>query len=217
MLSDDEFVYLVTSAHEQRDVEFKPPGSRRDGYLFAQVTRAALGMANIRGGGTIIIGVAQDGSTFRPVGLDALDLATWSYDEIAARFARYADPWIDFELAIMEYDHRQFVVLQVREFNEIPVLCKDEYQTPAQRTVQSPRSTPPILRAGACYIRSRRKPETVELPTQTEMRELLDLAIKKGVKRFVDRARDAGLDLAGASTQAEPGGYERQLRDAEGS
>ncbi len=217
MLSDDEFAYLITLAHERRDVEFKPPGSRRDGYLFAQITRAALGMANIRGGGTVIIGVNQEGNTFQPLGVNADDLVTWSYDEVASRFARYADPWLDFDLAIKHHEGKSFVVLQIREFDEIPVLCRDEYQVPAQRSEQSRRSGLPVLRSGACYVRSRRKPETIEIPTQTEMRELLDLATDKGVRRFVERARAAGLDLTGRATQGEQTGYARELHDTEGS
>jgi len=174
-------------------------------------------MANTRRGGVVIVGIEQRGNTFFPVGLSDNDLDSWHYDDVASRFARYADPWIDFDLTVKEYDGKRFVVLEVREFDEIPVLCKDEYQVPAQASVRSPRSAPPILRRGACYVRSRRKPETVEIPTQTEMRELLDLAIAKGVHRYIDLARAAGLDLATASSQVEPLDYTRQIRDTEGS
>lgn len=217
MLNNDEFAYLVALDHERRDVEFKPPGPRTEPHLFAQVTRAALGMANNRGGGVVIIGVSQQGAIFRPIGLSNGDVASWRYDDVASRFAVYADPYIDFDLAVKDYEKRQFIVLQISEFAELPVLCKDEYQLPAQPGTGSRRVMPPLLRKGACYVRSRRKPETVEVPSQSEMRELLDLAIDKGVRRFVERARAAGLDLSAASSQADQPGYDRELRDTEGS
>lgn len=34
------------------------------------------------------------------------------------------------------------------------------------------------------------------MPTQTEMRELLDLAIEKGVKQFLERAERVGLYIS---------------------
>jgi hypothetical protein len=43
------------------------------------------------------------------------------------------------------------------------------------------------------YVRGRGKPETIEVPTQTEMRELLELAVDKGVQAFLARAGRVGL------------------------
>ena len=67
----------------------------------------------------------------------------------------------------------------MREFYEIPVLCKRAFDD--------------VLRDGACYVRTSRKPETSELPTQTEMRELLDLATEKGVRKYLERAQRMGI------------------------
>ena len=50
-----------------------------------------------------------------------------------------------------------------------------------------------MLREGACYVRTRRKPETSEIPTQADMRDLLELAIEKGVIRYIEQARRVGL------------------------
>ena len=59
------------------------------------------------------------------------------------------------------------------------MLCKRDYQG--------------VLRSGACYVRSSRKPETSEIPTQTEMRELLQLATDKAVMRRLTEYRRMGL------------------------
>ena len=178
-MTDEEFEQVMNLFSERRGLEFKGPGRSTDRRLFAQVVRAVLGMANRRDGGLVIIGIEDSGNTLNRVGLSKSDLGTWNYDDVADRMAVYADPGVSFELEIRNYNGSSFVVLQVEEFEDIPVLCK--------------RSYPNVLREGACYVRPRRKPETTEIPTQADMRDLLDLAIEKGVRRFLSQAQRSGL------------------------
>jgi predicted HTH transcriptional regulator len=214
VLTDAQFAQFIALPHELRGVEFKPPGPRTDPYLFAQVTRAALGMANNPGGGTVIIGVEEHDGLFRPVGLAADALVTWRYDDVSSRFASYADPPIDFNLNIYNFDGRQFVALEIAEFSELPILCKIDYQPPpVSRDSGERRTGTPILRAGACYVRSQRKPETSEIPSQTEMRELLTLATDKGVIAYLDRARRLGLLTPANVPLTNLELYQRQRQD----
>jgi hypothetical protein len=78
------------------------------------------------------------------------------------------------------------VVISVKEFDEIPVLCKSQYDDSAGRV---------ILRKGGLYVRPRGKPATTEIANQTEMREVLSLAIEKGLRAFLATARRGGMDL----------------------
>ena len=89
----------------------------------------------------------------------------------------------------------------VEEFSDIPVLCKRSYDN--------------VLRDGACYVRTRRKPETSEIPTQADMRDLLDLAIDKGVSKFLNRAQRVGLSFPStvASPVTDQERFDEQLRD----
>ena len=178
-MTDEEFVQLLALGRELGDLEFKGPGPRSDRQLFAQVVRAMLGMANRRGGGTVVIGVQDDEGSLHPVGVDEPDLATWQYDGVADALAEYADPSVSFDLEFKAHDGRTYVVFEVAEFDDVPVLCKRAYSD--------------VLRSGACYVRPRRKPETSEIPTQAEMRDLLDLATDKGVQRFLARAQRTGM------------------------
>ena len=136
-------------------------------------------MSNRRHGGRVIIGVRDEGDALEPIGLTDDDWRTWTFDGVADRIARYADPGVTFEIETIEYDGNRYILLQVEEFSDIPVLCKRAYGD--------------VLRDGACYVRTRRKPETVELPTQADMRDPLDLAIEKGVIRYIEQARRMGL------------------------
>lgn len=178
-MTDEEFVQLLALGRELSGLEFKGPGPRSDRQLFAQVVRAVLGMANRRDGGTVVIGVQDDQGSLHPVGVDEEDLATWHYDGVADALAEYADPSVSFDLEFKTHDGRTYVVVEVAEFEDIPVLCKRAYGD--------------ILRNGACYVRTRRKPETSEIPAQADMRDLLNLATDKELRRFISRARSAGI------------------------
>ena len=180
-MTDETFAQIMELGHESSGVEFKGPGSLSDGRLVAQVVKAVLGMANRRDGGSIVIGVQDDETALTPVGVSSNDLRSWTYDDVADQIARYADPAVSFELNIKEYEGNRYVVFEVSEFSDIPVLCKRAFDN--------------VLRDGACYVRTRRKPETTEIPTQTEMRDLLDLAIEKGVRQFLERVERVGLSV----------------------
>ena len=181
-LTGEELERIINTGHELRGTKFKGPGSLSDGRLVAQVVKAVLGMSNRQHGGRVIVGIRDDGQTLEPVGITGEQLRTWTFDAIADQFARYADPGVTFEIEVVEHDGASYVVLEVEEFTDIPVLCKRAYDD--------------VLRDGACYVRTRRKPETSELPTQADMRDLLDLAIEKGINRYIEQLRRIGL-LAG--------------------
>ena len=177
-MTDTEFAEIMALRHELRGVEFKGPGPLTGGRLAAQVAKAAIGMANRRSGGSVIIGVQED-ADFIPVGLSETEAATWNYDAVADQIARYADPGVEFDLEIKEFGGNRFAVIEVAEFADIPVLFKKAFDG--------------VLRDGACYVRTRRKPETSDLPTYADMRDLLDLSIEKGVIRYLAGAQRVGL------------------------
>lgn len=181
-MTGEELATLITRRHELRGTEFKGPGLLSNGRLVAQVVKAVLGMSNRRHGGRVIVGVRDDGQTLEPIGLTGEQVRTWTFDAVADQIARYADPGVTFEIEVVEHDGASYVVLEIEEFTDIPVLCKRAYDD--------------VLRDGACYVRTRRKPETSELPTQADMRDLLDLAIEKGMSRYIEQARRIGLVAA---------------------
>jgi predicted HTH transcriptional regulator len=197
-MKPEQLAELIAFGHETRGVEFKRPGPRSDKQLFAKVARAVLGMANLRDGGLVVVGVEDKGDSLDPVGISAQDLPTWTHDDVCGALAPYADPCVVLHVAPVCLDNRHFVVIRVDEFQDLPVLCGKEYQG--------------VLREGACYVRRRGKIETSEIPTQTEMRELLDLAVEKGVRRFVQQAHRAGVPVSGATQETDAQKFEDQLK-----
>ncbi|MCB8979769.1 MAG: ATP-binding protein [Ardenticatenaceae bacterium] len=198
-MTEQEFMEILAFGREQHGIEFKGPGTKSS--LLAKVVRAVLSMANKRDGGMVIIGIDED-SNGQPVptGLSASELATWSYDDFADSLSRYADPNVSFDLDILEYQASKFIIINVNEFDDIPILCKKDHSH--------------ILREGACYIRTRRKPETSEIPSQSEMRDLLDLATVKALRKYFSTAHTAGLELSvAANRETDYDKFDAQLGD----
>lgn len=192
MLSVEEIVQALGSGYELRGLELKTAGPRTDSHLFAKVTRAAIGMANLRDGGHIIIGIDDTDPAAMLPGLSSADLSSWlAYDDVARKLATYADPPRAFDTAsrIMP-NGAELAVIQVHEFSDIPILCGKDY--------------PDILRKGACFVRSRRVPETSEIPSSTEMRDLLQLGTEKALRAHVEIAARAGVLLVPASSSEPP-------------
>jgi len=94
------------------------------------------------------------------------------------------------------------VAITVHEFEEVPVICRRSYNHGAKT----------ILRDGALYVRGRGKPESIEVPSQTEMRELLNAAVDKGIRSFLARADRVGL---GAARPIEPDAAARYAAELE--
>ena len=184
-MTDQDLQQLLKLGHELPGREFKGPGRRTDKAFLARVIRAVIGMANRRDGGVVIVGV--DPTTVEPVGLEEDQADTWTYDALATNVNEYASPSVSFDFERKLYLGHTLVIIEVHEFAEIPILCGKDFHTTNEK------KAPPILRRGACYVRSGHKPETSEIPSWEEMRELLELATDKGVRKFLERAQRVGL------------------------
>ncbi len=191
-MTDQELVELI-AAGETPGVEFK---NARDSTApsFIEVVRAALGMANRRDGGVIIIGVDNDGNA---PGLAARQVGSWQNpDHTRQAIALFADPCIYLNVEVKTVavagplQGRVFAVIAVSEFEEVPVLCA--------RSANNTANQPNYLKQGACYVRPHHLPATSEVANQTQLRALLDLAIEKGVRKFLRTARAVGLPVDGA-------------------
>jgi predicted HTH transcriptional regulator len=180
----------------------KGPGSRSDAHFFAKIARAALGMGNLRDGGHVIIGIGDDDPSKLLPGLEQDDLESWlAYDDVARKLGEYADPPLEFDIARIELaTGAKVAVIQVFEFSDLPHLCAKEY--------------PDVLRKGALYVRPRKVPETSEIASQVEMRDIIDLAVEKGMRAYIRTAERAGLTLGPGGGPASPQPDE-ELFDAE--
>jgi hypothetical protein len=190
--------------YEARGLELKGPGSRADKHLLAKVARAALGLGNLRDGGHIVVGIDDHNPDQLLPGLSGEDRASWvEYDHLARALANFADPPLKFNVAGVELSSGvSVVVIEVLEFEDIPHLCAKHHDG--------------VLREGALYVRPRKVPETSEVASAVEMREVIELAAEKALRRYVEIAERAGvtLDSERVSRPSDDDRYEAEEADA---
>jgi hypothetical protein len=202
MLSVQDVQEFLALGHELRSFEVKGPGSRRDGPYCATVARAAMAMGNLKDGGVICLGVDDTRMVEMQPGLSSQQLEEWSdFDEVNVALSRFADPPLTLHVNPLRLDSgANVVIIEVDEFDDVPHVCKRDFQEK--------------LRDGMTYYRPRGKPESVPVPSASAMHELLDLAIAKGVRKFIERAGSAGL----LQTSGEPHeATDREAYDREAS
>jgi hypothetical protein len=182
--------------YELRELELKGPGPRSDNHLLIKVARAALGMGNLRDGGQVVIGIADDQIPEMLPGLEPDDLASWlAYDDLSRKLGEYADPPLRFTVEGMELSSGASVaVLNVFEFADMPHLCARGYDRE--------------LRKGALYVRPRRVRETSEVASLVEMREVVEIATEKALRAFLSTAERAGVQITAGPSDDER--YEEQ-------
>jgi hypothetical protein len=161
----DPMSNLIQHGREERYLEYKQIATWD--AMKQKIVKTAMGMANIKGGGWIIIGVRKVGEEYVAEGMLEEDLITYSEDGIQAYLNRFADPYVETELQEVQLNGKKFLSLKVSQFTQLPIICK--------------RDCDPLMREGAIYTRSYRIPETCEVRSQNEMREIMEMAAEKGM------------------------------------
>lgn len=191
-MTDEELAELI-AAGERPGVEFKNARTRAD-QSFPEVVRAVLGMTNRRDGGVVIIGVNDDRTA---PGVSAAQAQSWeNADHVRQAMASYADPYVYVDVEVRTVaaagtlNGRTFAIIVVREFDDVPVLCGRS---------ANDRTGGVVLQQGACYVRPNHMPATTNVANQAQFRALLEIAIEKGVRKFLRTARAVGLAAEGVA------------------
>lgn len=174
MFPSDQLRALL-EAGETRRIEYKDGQPWSDNAFKARVTKTILAMSNVKDGGRIVIGVTEQANgSFVARGVNQHDLETYVSDEMKDFVGTFADPHVDFSVDTGEHDGKHFIVITVREFEEIPVICKKDFGQ--------------ILRRGDIYTRTRdRRPESARVSNHADMREIIELATDKTQRKLRER------------------------------
>lgn len=156
---------------ESRNIEFKRSYSWSNAEHRHKIVKTALAFTNVRDGGFLILGV-EDGSG-KPIGMLDDDYERLNSDHIMAEINNFADPFVEIQLEKVEREGMKFAIIKFFEFTEIPVVCKRQGEA--------------NLRQGHIYTRGTRMPESIAVPGQTEMREIIELAVDKAIRIFETR------------------------------
>jgi len=194
MLDEALLDYLIFHGREERNLEYKQSMSWVEIATKVKVAKSAMAMANISDGGYIVIGERKIGEVYEPEGMQEDHANSFKQDDVMEWVNKYADPYVELILQCDQRDGKRFVVIQIQEFDELPVVCKKDGEH---------------LKRGDVFTRSRRKYETARVGSQTEIREILDLAVDKEIRRL----RSRGLITSGevvSPTEADKQAFERQ-------
>ncbi len=174
-----EYEDRITHNKEERNLEFKQSMDWNQPETKGKITKGILAMSNIRNGGLIVIGVEQQGEEFVLVGMETIHIESFTQDGVASYVANFASPYVEFSLTRHAVSINRFIVIDVKEFSEIPVVCRQD--------------GPEGLRRGAIYTRTRRMNESAQVSSEAEMREILDMAIEKRIRAYFATTQRAGL------------------------
>jgi hypothetical protein len=129
-------------------------------------------------------------------------------DEVAAGVGAAASQRVSIDVETIPIDEgRTFIAISVNEFEEYPIVCRIDRTHAVHGEGRKS-----VLRKGALYVRGATKPETIEA-SDIELRELLQLAIDKGVRAFLARAARAGLNTSGTGQPSDIELFDEQLED----
>lgn len=195
----DEFRELLQGAGESPQLEFKE-SMPWDGRKFA---RHIIAMSNLRDGGRIIIGIKN--GTLDRLGVDAQSLATYVEEDMQDQIAKFADPFVQFNVSRINDGGLQFVVIEVASFEETPTILRESVdgENPNEK-----------IEKGRLLIRSRYgRPKSCQIERVDELRELIELA----VARRTAKLRSLGIlpiatDLAAPEHEASYD-YDAELGD----
>jgi hypothetical protein len=109
----------------------------------------------------------------------------------------YADPFIEFEFEDIPVGDKVCIVIKIQEFEELPVICKKPFGD--------------ILKSGAIYARSYVKRESAEVRSQSEIRDILNMATEKSARKFIGMASRVGMPLTLRPTDSEK--FDKQLQE----
>lgn len=156
---------LLQGAEETDNLEFKAAMAWNRNSL----VRDILAMANVIDGGRIVIGVADH--TYERQGLSPEQIATYQIEIMRDQIAPFADPRVEFRREIVaDAEGRQFVIIDVSPFDDMPVICKRDGDD---------------VRAGTIYYRSRsRRPQSARVDSSADMRDIVERSAALSARRL---------------------------------
>ena len=176
--------HLVVEPYETYATEYKGSGPW-DGLKF-RIAKTALGMANLRDGGQIVIGVASDDADrLVPTGVSNTDAESYRIDDVLEFIDSFSQTRIRTRAEMIPFEDKEFFVIEIEPFVSVPVIAWKS----------TPQNVGTTIRKGAIYYRpSGGKPQTVEVSAE-DLQDILQHAVDLELRRYLERARRAGAPL----------------------
>lgn len=187
---------------EQPGIDFKR--SEPWDALKWRLIKTCLAMANLRGGGLIVVGVTEGPSSWELHGIEPAHLATYDVDLVVDAVNAFASPHVDIDLVLVRHaTGKDFLSLQVREFELAPIICRKN----------GPENIKDKLEEGTVYVRPPGMAKTTKVTQAAQMADLLQLAAEKQARRLLEMGARVGLQPAESDLSA----FEKELKIPESS
>lgn len=187
----EEFEGLIEGGTETQKIDFKE-SCAWDKNSFA---KDILAFSNVRGGGYIIVGIKEIGGRIERQGISDEHLETYNLETMLDQMSSYADPRIDIVLDPVRdvMNNKKYLIIVVREFQDIPVICKRDGRE---------------VKKGVIYYRNTdRRPESAPVSNSSDMRDIIELATVKRMKKF----KELGLTVESSGE----GLFDREVEEIE--
>ena len=116
-MNEQELMEIIKNGRETRNIEYKRsmPWGNIDNR--EKLIRTILAMSNIRDGGFIVIGMdKQRDNSYIASGITKEDRASYNEDNMADVVSEFADPYTIFSIRNIKCDGKEFLFIQVDEF-----------------------------------------------------------------------------------------------------
>ena len=201
MANETDLQFYILHGKEERYLEYKRAMIwKGNNTTKVKVAKAMMAMANLRNGGVIVIGMQEiSRGVWEPEGMTPEQMSSFTQDDVAQWVNDYATPAVQFSINPLTLNGNQFVVIQVQEFDTAPVVCRKQKAAGGEN-----------LNAGAIYYRSHRKIESAPISSDEDSRELIGLAVDKGISRHVNRLHRLGLIATKSEKQLHSEQYSKE-------
>ncbi len=192
MVNGADIGFYIQHGKEERYLEYKGPMVWTNDDTKVKIAQAMMAMSNLRNGGVIVVGMKETKRGFwEPDSMTDEQVASFTQDDIAQWVNDYAVPAVQFTVEPFTRDTNKFVMIKVREFDSVPTICRKPKQLGGRE----------VLKNGAIYYRSNSKNESAPISSDEDMRELIILAVNKGVARQIEQYRVLGFVAAFPASQ----------------
>ena len=171
-LDEEGWLGIIADPQEASGVEFK--GGEPFSKLKNPIIKAALGLVNLQDGGFIVIGVDTVGRRLVRNGIMNAVFDTYVQDEVFEQVNRHASPGIRLAMEPREFEDKRYLVIQIFQFDNVPVFCKKTIEVDNKNYVQEA-----VMYCRTTTGKIETRPVTVD-----DLRTILNLAVRLAIQNL---------------------------------
>jgi len=186
--SSSDLTPYILAAGENPNVDAKAPMEWDGAQQSASLAKDIMALSNCRDGGVLVIGKKEESpGKFALLGVSEEQAAGFDTTKVGTWVNNRCYPSVQVVCHRVTQEGKIFVVITVKEFEDIPTICTRAYQPEGSKES--------LLRSGAIYVRTANA-ESAPLSSGDQLRQLIGLATMK--------RRDQMLAMIGSLLKGEP-------------